>query len=97
MTDKKQPFSIKGKIDGERLSSRVLEEQIQQAVAAGHRQLTIQAFGQHGIGGRIWKTNGESVHIKVEGHAGQRLGSLGYPGTFIDELGPVSDDVGRRS
>jgi NADPH-dependent glutamate synthase beta subunit-like oxidoreductase/glutamate synthase domain-containing protein 3/Pyruvate/2-oxoacid:ferredoxin oxidoreductase delta subunit len=76
------------------LASRVLEEQIQRAVAAGHRQLTIEAFGQHGLGGRLWKTDGESVHVTIEGHAGQRLGSLGYPGTFIDVLGPASDDVG---
>ena len=94
MTDKKQPFSIAGKLDGERLPSRVLEEQIQQAVAAGHRQLTIQAFGQHGIGGRLWKTGGEPVSIKIEGPAGQRVGSMGYPGTVIDVLGPASDDVG---
>jgi NADPH-dependent glutamate synthase beta subunit-like oxidoreductase/glutamate synthase domain-containing protein 3/Pyruvate/2-oxoacid:ferredoxin oxidoreductase delta subunit len=94
MTENKNSIYIKGKVDGERLASRVLEEQIQKAVEAGRRQLTIQAFGQHGIGGRLWKTNGEPVHITVEGHAGQRLGSLGYPGTFIDVLGPTSDDVG---
>jgi len=94
MTDKRQPFNIPGKRDGERLASRVLEEQIQRAVETGHRQLTVQAFGQHGIGGRLWKTDGEPVHLKIEGHAGQRLGSLGYPGTHIDVLGPASDDVG---
>ncbi|HSO19225.1 MAG TPA: FAD-dependent oxidoreductase [Desulfosarcina sp.] len=85
---------IIGKQNGERLTSRLLEEQIQQAVQAGHRQLTVQAFGQHGIGGRLWKTGGEPVHIKVDGHAGQRVGSMGYPGTFVDVLGPASDDVG---
>jgi NADPH-dependent glutamate synthase beta subunit-like oxidoreductase/glutamate synthase domain-containing protein 3/NAD-dependent dihydropyrimidine dehydrogenase PreA subunit len=94
MTENRQPFNIKGKRDGERLASRLLEEQIQQAVEAGHRRLAIHAFGQHGIGGRLWKTGGESVHLDIEGHAGQRLGSMGYPGTFIDVLGPVSDDVG---
>jgi glutamate synthase domain-containing protein 3 len=94
MTEKRQPFTITGKREGERLASRLLEEEIQQAVKAGHRHLTIQAFGQHGIGGRLWKTDGEPVHITVEGHAGQRLGSLGYPGTAIEVVGPVSDDVG---
>jgi glutamate synthase domain-containing protein 3 len=94
MMENRQPIDIKGKRDGKRLSSRLLEEQIQRAVEAGHRQLTIQAFGQHGIGGRLWKTGGEPVQVTVEGHVGQRLGSLGYPGTFIDVLGPVSDDVG---
>ncbi|MGD9307669.1 MAG: FAD-dependent oxidoreductase [Desulfosarcina sp.] len=94
MTEKRQPLTISGKHDGQRLSSRILEEQIQQAVAGGHRQLNIHAFGQHGIGGRLWKTDAAPVHIKIEGHPGQRLGSLGYPGTFIDVLGPASDDVG---
>lgn len=94
MTENKQPFNIAGKRDGQRLGSRDLEAQIQQAVEAGHRQLDIHAFGQHGIGGRLWKTGGESVRIKIEGHAGQRVGSMGYPGTFIDVMGPVSDDVG---
>jgi NADPH-dependent glutamate synthase beta subunit-like oxidoreductase/glutamate synthase domain-containing protein 3/NAD-dependent dihydropyrimidine dehydrogenase PreA subunit len=94
MTEKRQPFTITGKREGERLASRLLEEQIQQAVQSGHRHLNVQAFGQHGIGGRLWKTDGEPVYITVEGHAGQRLGSLGYPGTFIEVMGPVSDDVG---
>lgn len=94
MTDNRQSFNITGKPEGQRLASRVLEERIQQAVAAGRRRLNIHAFGQHGIGGRLWQTNGEDVHITVEGHAGQRVGSMGYPGTFIDVLGPASDDVG---
>lgn len=94
MTENRHPFNITGMHDGERLSSRVLEEQIQQAVEAGHRRLSIHAFGQHGIGGRLWKTGGEPVHLKIKGHAGQRVGSMGYPGTTIDVLGPVSDDVG---
>lgn len=94
MTENRQPFSIMGHRDGDRLTSRVIEEQIQQAVEAGHRQIKIHAFGQHGIGGRIWKSNGETVYVAIEGHAGQRVGSMGYPGTFIDVLGPVSDDVG---
>ena len=94
MTETRQSFNILGNRDGERLSSRDLEEQIQQAVQAGHRQLVVHAFGQHGIGGRLWRSDGEPVRITIDGHAGQRLGSLGYPGTFIDVLGPASDDVG---
>jgi NADPH-dependent glutamate synthase beta subunit-like oxidoreductase/glutamate synthase domain-containing protein 3/Pyruvate/2-oxoacid:ferredoxin oxidoreductase delta subunit len=94
MTENRQPFTITGKRDAQRLASRVLEEQIQQAIEAGHRQLNVHAFGQHGIGGRLWKTNGEPVHIKIHGHAGQRVGAMGYPGTLIDVLGPASDDVG---
>ncbi len=94
MTENRQFINISGKRDGRRLDSRVLEEQIQRAVEAGHRQLSIQALGQHGIGGRLWKTDGEPLHIEIEGNVGQRVGAMGYPGTTIEVLGPASDDVG---
>jgi NADPH-dependent glutamate synthase beta subunit-like oxidoreductase/glutamate synthase domain-containing protein 3/NAD-dependent dihydropyrimidine dehydrogenase PreA subunit len=85
---------ITGKVDGIRLDSRILEEQIQSAVTDGHRHLEINAFGQHGIGGRLWKAENESVSIKITGHPGQRVGSMGFPNTHIEILGPASDDVG---
>ncbi|MDD4071014.1 MAG: FAD-dependent oxidoreductase [Desulfobacterales bacterium] len=89
-----QYFAISGKIDGKRLESRVLEEMVQNAVARGYRYIKVDAFGQHGIGGRLWKVGSEAVHIMVEGHSGQRLGSMGFFGTRIDVMGPASDDVG---
>jgi NADPH-dependent glutamate synthase beta subunit-like oxidoreductase/glutamate synthase domain-containing protein 3/Pyruvate/2-oxoacid:ferredoxin oxidoreductase delta subunit len=92
MTDK--TITISGKTDGVRLDSRILEERIQEAVAGGYRHLTIEAYGQHGIGGRLWRAGNDPVHVKVEGHSGQRLGSLGFPNTVIEVDGPVSDDVG---
>jgi len=85
---------IAGKQGGERVRSRILEEQIQQAIADGHRRIEVQAFGQHGIGGRLWRAGDEPVQIRVTGHSGQRLGSMGFPNTVIEVLGPVSDDVG---
>ena len=90
----KPPKMISGKFSGERLESRVLEEQIQEAVARGRRSIEVHAFGQHGIGGRLWRTENEPVHIKITGHPGQRVGSMGFPNTFIEVLGPASDDVG---
>ena len=87
-------ITISGKTEGNRLDSRILEERIQEAVAGGFRHLTVQAFGQHGIGGRLWRAGNDPVHISVEGHSGQRLGSLGFPNTVIEVEGPVSDDVG---
>ncbi|HSO18680.1 MAG TPA: FAD-dependent oxidoreductase, partial [Desulfosarcina sp.] len=80
--------------NGVRIESRVLEEHIQDAVARGHRFLEIDAFGQHGIGGRLWKAGDEPVHVKIVGPSGQRVGSMGFPNTFIDVLRPASDDVG---
>lgn len=85
---------ISGKIDGIRISSRILEERIQDAIEQGHRNLEIRAFGQHGIGGRLWRAGSEPVLVKVTGPAGQRLGSFGFPNTRIEVAGPTSDDVG---
>ncbi len=90
----KKFHEISGKQHGSRIESRILEEIIQDAVALGHRRLEITACGQHGIGGRLWTAGEEPVHIKIKGHSGQRLGSLGFPNTFIENMGPASDDVG---
>ncbi len=86
-------FTIHGNVDGNRVPSRILEEQIQQAVRDGARELHIVAEGQHGIGGRIWP-RGEAIKITVEGPVGQRLGSMGMPGTEIIVKGSSSDDIG---
>jgi NADPH-dependent glutamate synthase beta subunit-like oxidoreductase/glutamate synthase domain-containing protein 3/ferredoxin len=86
-------ITIKGNVNGVRVPSRVLEEQIQQAVAGGVRELKIIADGQHGIGGRIWP-RGERVMITIEGPAGQRLGSMGMEDTEIVAKGSSSDDTG---
>ncbi|MBA3027264.1 MAG: 4Fe-4S dicluster domain-containing protein [Desulfobacteraceae bacterium] len=87
-------YEISGERNGERLESRILEEQLQQAVSAGHRHLLVKALGQHGIGGRLWKAGDESIHISVYGQCGQRVGAMGYPNTYIEIMGPASDDVG---
>lgn len=85
--------TIKGSVNGSRVPSRILEEQIQQAVREGARELHIVAEGQHGIGGRIWPS-GETVKITVKGPVGQRLGSMGMPGTEIVVRSSSSDDTG---
>jgi NADPH-dependent glutamate synthase beta subunit-like oxidoreductase/glutamate synthase domain-containing protein 3/NAD-dependent dihydropyrimidine dehydrogenase PreA subunit len=90
----KAPRVIAGHIGGKRMESRVLEEQIQEAISLGLRSLEVQAFGQHGIGGRLWVSGADAIQIKITGHPGQRVGSMGYPNTFIEVLGPASDDVG---
>ena len=89
-----QVYEISGEENGARVESRILEERIQAAVAAGNRHLLIKALGQHGIGGRLWKAGDEAVHVNIYGQCGQRVGSLGYPNTFIEIMGPASDDVG---
>ncbi|MBI4825216.1 MAG: FAD-dependent oxidoreductase [Nitrospirae bacterium] len=86
-------ITIKANISGKRTPSRILEEEIQDAVKGGARNLHIIADGQHGIGGRIWPT-GDTVKITVEGPVGQRLGSMGMFGTEILVKGGASDDIG---
>lgn len=95
MSESEQEFyHISGRVDGERLESRVLEEKIQAAVAAGHRAIAVAAYGQHGIGGRLWAAGDDPVFVKVTGHSGQRLGAMGFGNTVIENYGPASDDVG---
>lgn len=89
-----QYYVIPGKEDGIRIESRILEERIQEAVEKGHRYIKVEGFGQHGIGGRLWKSGDESVYVKIEGQSGQRTGSLGFPNTTIEIMGPASDDIG---
>jgi NADPH-dependent glutamate synthase beta subunit-like oxidoreductase/NAD-dependent dihydropyrimidine dehydrogenase PreA subunit len=84
---------IKGNIRGKRTPSRIFEQEIQEAVEKGARNLRILANGQHGIGGRIWP-RGETIKIHVEGPVGQRLGSMGMFGTQIVVNGSASDDIG---
>ncbi len=86
-------ITIKGNIKDSRTPSRVFEEQIQDAVRNGARNLRVIADGQHGIGGRIWP-RGETLKITVEGPVGQRLGSMGMFGTEIIVKGSASDDIG---
>ncbi len=87
-------INISGKVNGARIETRVLEEKIQAAVADGCRRLTIEAFGQHGIGGRLFTAGDDPVSIRITGHPGQRVGAMGFPNTDIDIFGPASDDVG---
>jgi len=84
---------ISGKREGKRIPSRVLEEIILQHIKSGNRKLEIEAFGQHGIGGRLWDA-AEKNHIRILGHSGQRAGSMGNANTRIEVMGPASDDIG---
>lgn len=93
-TTAQDAYWISGREQGRRLESRILEERLQRAVAQGHRRLEVEAFGQHGIGGRLWCSDGNPIHVTVHGTSGQRLGSMGFPNTFIEVLGAASDDVG---
>jgi len=90
----KPTIILAGMEKGVRVDSRILEERIQKAVSEGHRSIEIIAHGQQGIGGRLWNAGEEPVLMRILGTAGQRVGSMGFPNTFIDVIGPVSDDAG---
>lgn len=94
MVTKKESIKIAGEENGIRVESRVLEEQIQHAVADGYRHIEVIAYGQHGIGGRLWCAGDKQIKVDVTGTSGQRLGSMGFSNTVIEVFGPASDDVG---
>ncbi len=85
---------IEGMEGDHRVDSRVLEERLQKAVESGHRVIEVKAFGQHGIGGRLWIAGSDRIDLKITGAPGQRVGSMGFPNTSIEIHGPASDDVG---
>lgn len=84
---------IEGNRNEQRVDSRVLDEEIREAIRQGFTDLHISAMGQHGIGGRLFGFP-EPVTITVEGPVGQRLGGMGIFGTRIIVKGSASDDVG---
>ncbi|MCP3876657.1 MAG: FAD-dependent oxidoreductase [Desulfobacteraceae bacterium] len=92
---KKDAFiKLSGKKEDKRISSRVLEETIHHHIKNGRRNIEIEGYGQHGIGGRLWDAGTDNTHIKITGQSGQRVGSLGNVNTLIEVMGPASDDVG---
>ena len=91
---KKDTIKIPGVENDLRVESRILEERIQKAVTDGFRQIEVTAYGQHGIGGRLWRAGDEKIKVDVLGTSGQRLGSMGFANTVIEVFGPASDDIG---
>lgn len=92
--NQQEKIVISGMEDGKRVQSRVLEERIQRSVANGYLNLEVQAYGQHGIGGRLWTVGDRRVRVSIQGNPGQRVGSMGSSNTTIEVFGPASDDVG---
>ncbi len=87
-------ITIHGKEEGTRISSRLLEAKIQKAVTTGYRHIDVVALGQHGIAGRLHEAGDDPVYVKITGSCGQRTGSMGFPNTTIEIMGPASDDIG---
>jgi NADPH-dependent glutamate synthase beta subunit-like oxidoreductase/glutamate synthase domain-containing protein 3/ferredoxin len=77
---------------GQRISSKDFEELVQQA-STKSSNLKLETYGQHNVAGRL-KSKGEPVYVEIDGPCGQRLGSMGMPGTTIVCNSSASDDVG---
>jgi putative selenate reductase len=76
-----------------RTSTRELLQRIYSAMAEGETDFVIDASGQHDIGGPLWDRLGRGLHFRVV-NPGQRVGSMGMPGTEIIVEGPAPADVG---
>ncbi len=92
MSDKKV-VTVSGKDEnGQRLTSKIFEEEVRGAAAAAD-ELILESFGQHNIGLRLG-TEAHPLTIRVTGPAGQRLGCMGQTGATIICEDSASDDVG---
>jgi len=67
MMTKKDTIKIAGVENGIRVESRILEERLQQAAVDGFRQIEVTAYGQHGIGGRLWRAGDQPIKVDVLG------------------------------
>jgi putative selenate reductase len=79
--------------DEKRESTRELLQRIYSAMAEGETDFVIDASGQHDIGGPLWDRLGREMHFTVT-NPGQRVGSMGMPGTEILVEGSAPADVG---
>src|SRR5512137_1283566 len=79
--------------DNKRVSTRNLLQQIYAAMEAGETEFVVEASGQHDIGGPLWSADGRPLKFLVR-NPGQRVGSMGMPGTEIVVEGPAPADVG---
>ena len=79
--------------DNKRKSTQTLLQEVYTAMQAGETEFEIDASGQHNIGGPLWRTDGQPLKFYVR-NPGQRVGSMGMPGTEIVVEGSAPADVG---
>lgn len=79
--------------ENQRMSTQDLLETINDAIAMGETDFSIEASGQHDIGGPLWHPEGKELRITVK-NPGQRVGSMCLENTKIIVEGSASADVG---
>ncbi|MCI5121893.1 MAG: glutamate synthase, partial [Candidatus Electrothrix sp. AUS4] len=86
-------ITVSGKdAKGQRLTSKIFEEEVRGA-AADADELILESFGQHNIGLLLGNVE-RPLTIRITGPAGQRVGCMGMPGSTIICEDSASDDVG---
>ena len=86
-------FIINSLMDNKRLSTQELLQLIYEKINEGFTEFEITASGQHNIGGPLWTNDGSPLEFDVK-NPGQRVGSMGMPGTKIVVEGSAPADVG---
>jgi len=84
---------ILGVKDGIRQSTKDLLYELYDRLDEGCKSFDIEASGQHDIGGPLWTNDGSELNFNVK-NPGQRVGSMGLPGTNIVIEGSAPADVG---
>jgi NADPH-dependent glutamate synthase beta subunit-like oxidoreductase/NAD-dependent dihydropyrimidine dehydrogenase PreA subunit len=79
--------------DNKRSSTQDLLQQVYLAMAEGETEFEIDASGQQDIGGPLWNRQGLPLKFVVR-NPGQRVGSMGMPGTEIVVEGSAPADAG---
>ncbi|WP_303850332.1 FAD-dependent oxidoreductase [Seleniivibrio woodruffii] len=89
----KETVKIQGIIDGKRVSTQNLLKNVYAKLEDGYTEFEVDASGQHNIGGPLWTSDGKPLKFTVK-NPGQRVGSMGMPGTEIIINGSAPADVG---
>jgi NADPH-dependent glutamate synthase beta subunit-like oxidoreductase/glutamate synthase domain-containing protein 3/Pyruvate/2-oxoacid:ferredoxin oxidoreductase delta subunit len=84
---------IDGIVDGQRISTQQLLQELYKKLEEGYTEFEVFASGQHDIGGPLWDKENRPLKFKVK-NPGQRVGSMGMVGTEIIVEGPAPADVG---
>ena len=86
-------FKLNTMQNNERMSTQDLLQAINAAIAEGETEFSIEASGQHDIGGPLWHPEGKTLKFFVT-NPGQRVGCMCLENTEIYVEGTASADVG---
>jgi len=91
--NKNKTAVINGIVDGNRISTQQLLQELYRKLDEGYKEFEINASGHHDIGGPLWDKDKQALKFRVK-NPGQRVGSMGMYGTEIIVEGSAPADVG---